>query len=943
MSTDAPSTPHPSAFDGEEAPGPAAPPRGPRYVPVARVGVGGMGRVWLARDTLLGREVALKELLDPTPALETRLRQEVALTASLDHPGIVPVYDLERSANGRLSAVMRLVRGTTLTRWLARGPSLEARVRRVAEAAHAVAFAHARGVVHRDLKPDNILVEDGGAAQVTDWGLARRVADGPAQREGTEGFLAPEVSPGAVPQPSADVFSLGRVLQASLGPRAPAELAAVIAHACAARPEARYADAGAFAAELEAWLAGREVQAYAYGPAERLARLVVAWRAPLIAAGVVLALAFVGLWFAWLTAARERDRARAAEAAAHRHERHLLEAQAVAAAQAGALPEAEVLAAHALALGPSPAARGLLAALAVEPIAGREVRGTGPRCAEEGLFDAGGWCRQPTGTRLRWRGQVWDTPLRVQQARAGGPWLVLLDEEDQLWLVTEAWPGGTWLGPARPLGIRLELDAGAGLVLSADRGWVSVYDLRRRVRVEHRAPCDDVPLLATWLEDGTGRLHHVCADGQRLSGWPGGVLLPVHPPLPAARAASILTVASRAGVVLFGTTSGELWRLGPDGVEVLHRLHAPVAVAGLQLSADGALALLVPAEGNAVVVDAVRGQRMLTLPRGAASAARFEDETLVTRSAGAEVAWSLPPVRAPAVLRAERGLATLAFTPDGEALVAGGADGHVRRWSLLDGSARDAPLGWQRTVKAVATSGEVLFAGGIDEEALVELDARTLVPRRRWVAGTRIKQLGLGPDGVPWALGYHVGPVRWTHEGALARADEGRSWRDGAGLGDGRAVWLDASGGLWLADGASERRLFQAAEAQLVGGHPDVGLVIAHPTGLRLFDLEGRERWSAPLAARASSLRVTARWVLAGTVRGEVVAYDAGGTLVAVHRGHEGTVSALAVNDDATELASAGWDARVRRWALSGLGAPIEPVDVERRWGLTLETALLAR
>lgn len=146
-----------------------------------------MGRVVAVFDKKLGREVALKELLSGGQEASTssqRLAREAWITAQLDHPGIVPVFDAGRAADGTLYYTMPVIRGRSLADALESATTDEARralLPRVLAAAQAVAHAHEQGVIHRDLKPANIMVGSLGETQVVDWGLARsaRAADDP--------------------------------------------------------------------------------------------------------------------------------------------------------------------------------------------------------------------------------------------------------------------------------------------------------------------------------------------------------------------------------------------------------------------------------------------------------------------------------------------------------------------------------------------------------------------------------------------------------------------------------------------------------------------------------------------------------------------------------------------------------------------------------------------
>ena len=168
---------------------------GERYTRVGLLGVGGMGRVYLARDRRLGRMVALKEAHDP--GLARRLAREVRVTAGLEHPGIVTVYDEGRGGDGRPFYTMRLMRGRALSRVLSERSSASGRLELLShylDACQALAYAHAQGVIHRDLKPANIMLGAFGETQVVDWGLARRLGDTVADADET---TVDEADPGA--------------------------------------------------------------------------------------------------------------------------------------------------------------------------------------------------------------------------------------------------------------------------------------------------------------------------------------------------------------------------------------------------------------------------------------------------------------------------------------------------------------------------------------------------------------------------------------------------------------------------------------------------------------------------------------------------------------------------------------------------------------------------
>ena len=206
---------------------------GGRYSLTNRIAVGGMGEVWAARDIVLGREVAVKvlrdELVESTEFLE-RFRDEARHTAALIHPGITSVFDYgEEQIDGVHKAflVMELVHGESLSQVLARSGSLDtATVLSVllqsAEALHA---AHQKGVVHRDVKPGNLLLRHDGTVKLTDFGIARAMnavaLTEVGQVVGTAQYMSPEQAQGREATPASDVYSLAVIGHEMLTGRPP--------------------------------------------------------------------------------------------------------------------------------------------------------------------------------------------------------------------------------------------------------------------------------------------------------------------------------------------------------------------------------------------------------------------------------------------------------------------------------------------------------------------------------------------------------------------------------------------------------------------------------------------------------------------------------------------------------------------------------------------------
>ena len=203
-----------------------------RYRVERSVGRGGMAEVFLAHDTLLDRPVALKVLFPEyatDPAFVERFRREAQAAAGLQHPHIVAVYDWGK-VNNTYFIAMEYVSGKTLAEILADRKQLThtqaADIAR--DVASALAFAHDNGVVHRDIKPGNILVRSDGVVKVADFGIARAMDSSTDQAltqtglvMGTASYLSPEQAQGAQPDPRSDLYSLGVVMYEMVGGRPP--------------------------------------------------------------------------------------------------------------------------------------------------------------------------------------------------------------------------------------------------------------------------------------------------------------------------------------------------------------------------------------------------------------------------------------------------------------------------------------------------------------------------------------------------------------------------------------------------------------------------------------------------------------------------------------------------------------------------------------------------
>ncbi len=365
-----------------------------RYSQISEQGRGGMGRVLLVHDECLGRDIALKELLIPhdvdytgpppspmreTTAMLARFLREARVTGQLEHPSIVPVYELGRRRNGSLYYTMKLVRGKTLAHAIRDAGSLEARLRllpHLMDLCQALAYSHTRSVVHRDIKPANIMIGEFGETVLLDWGLAKVVGQADVHADemkeslrilrlgtpeetpqtihgeavGTPHYMSPEQADGRIEDLDyrSDVYSVGAVLYELLvgeppfsgrtaeeilqkviseepppitdaTPEAPPELVSICKKAMSKDPARRYASMTELRDELLRFAAGAFVQAYHYSPGEILRRYYRKNKTVVnTALACVVALLCVGVYSyisIWQARDREREQRVAAETA----------------------------------------------------------------------------------------------------------------------------------------------------------------------------------------------------------------------------------------------------------------------------------------------------------------------------------------------------------------------------------------------------------------------------------------------------------------------------------------------------------------------------------------------------------------------------------------------------------------------------------------------------
>ncbi len=881
-------------FQGAEQP-PAM-----RYQALRPHARGGLGEVLVARDQELNREVALKQIQDrfaDDASSRQRFVLEAEITGGLEHPGIVPVYGLGAYADGRPYYAMRFIRGQSLQEAAEafhraeqprRDPgerTLELRklLDRLIAVCNAIEYAHARGVVHRDLKPGNIMLGKFGETLVVDWGLAKlldqkenetveQIDERPLAPSslagtmptqmgaavGTPQYMSPEQAAGRLDLVGAasDVYSLGATLYylltgappfeaADLGallqqvqrgefrpPRQlnhslPVELDAICRKAMALKPEDRYPSALALADDLEHWLADEPVSAYPESAVRRLGRWARRHRAwTLSGAAALLLISVVSATAAvWIDHERRRaDENARLEAIARGEE---AEQRKLAEQQARVANALRLAAQSREALSQSPQ-RSLLLAVAAVEISQRAEEPSRPE-AHQMLRDA--------------LGQVGGRPLVGHQAA--------------LWKVAVS-PDGRWLATGSG-------DQTARLWDLADAD-VKPRVLNHEGAVWAAAFSPDADWLATAGDDRVVRLWNL-SDGQRSS---QAMVLAGH-------SAVINSLAfSRDGRWLATASSDQtarLWDL---------KARQPA----------GAAKVLAGHESDVNVVAFSEDGRWL--------ATAGDDHTARLWDLSAD-----DPSQTSHVLRGHTGaILALAISADSHWLLTAGEDKTARVWNLAESAKLAAVLrGHEEAINAVA----------------IAADSRT-VATGSWDETVRVWDIGLD--------------------------DPSQAVRVGRGHEEGVYCIALSPDGRWLASGSNDHtvRVWNLQNEQLgsdavvLRGHeaeirslaitPDSRRVIsaAGDTAARVWQL-GKPDIAAPLlldgharAVLTSAISRDSRWLATGSADKTARLWkltDEGAAEAAVLAGHEGGVWSVAFSPNGRWLATGSYDQTARLWRLT--------------------------
>lgn len=849
-----------------------------RYQLRGELGRGGMGQVFLARDTLLDRDVALKRPRRDLPdAVKQQVIREARLTARLPHPGIAPVLDAGDDEEGFYYTMPVLV-GRTLQQ--VAGDERDV-VRALVRACEALGFAHARGFVHRDVKPDNLLLGEHGELWVLDWGVALDPHEPQFGAVGTRGFGAPEQDRGEEVGPTADVYSLGRTLQVCV-PDLPPELASVVERATAAEPEQRYPTATELGRELEAWLKGQQVQAHAYRADQLLRRWVRRRWLPLgiAACGLV----GVGATAAWGVAAQLEEFARAEEALVHS-----LSVRARAERRAGHRAEAEWLASEALRHGDSADAAGVLTAweglerprrgdVWVPPCDG-ELQRHALVCVTEGHVEA--WA---DGERLQRLELAPPEPASKLLAAVYTP------EEG---LVVQ-WERG---GLQSRTGLRpLPEGSPAGTLLAGPHGL--------RSHGEHplyvRTPDGHVPLARcdlrpeSWDVQPDGRFALGCGEGRVIAGRVGesqSLELEGHPS----------AVRVHGERVLIGTQEGAItvWRPGRPPPEPRETgCGAPV-----QLEVLGGRGVGRTERGEVFTFD-LRTLALIERLPGRYERIAVTGDSLSAASSEGVVSWRLGSgVPVEHDLRRHGGIATMDVSPDGATLLVGGPDGSV--------VSIDAASGSQHTV--------------VDESPFVVKVAHFLGEGRS-VVHDGVQAHVYGPDGTREQVQLFVwnrarvgfGGTFWVANSKGVTALDGRTVDGDFPLlvrGSDSAYGLRADGVLVDLQRPTELLPLPKDTRRVAVHGPRVYTLDAR--GLTARDRRGKPLWHVPLEGEVTALGADAQTVAVGNSVGGFALYGRDGALVArVPDAHARRISSVHLVDGV--LWTGSWDGMVRRWSVKG-------------------------
>jgi len=881
-----------------------------RYAVSGEIARGGLGLILRATDLQLGRPVAIKELIDSSQGHEGRFEREALITARLQHPGIIPVYEAGRLSSGEPFFAMKLVSGRSLAEVLAEPRTIEARLGllpHVLSVAEAIAYAHSEGIIHRDLKPANVLVGAFGETVVVDWGLAKDLAQAEpepspsaqvppqATRDagltlagaviGTPAYMPPEQAAGKAVDERADVYALGAMLYHLLagtrpyvgdssvavlqevlqGPPPslalrqkgiPPDLLTIVAKAMARVPEERYRTASELAEDLRRFQTGQLIAAHHYTRWERTTRFVRRNQALVGMAALAVLLLLGGGTLGLRRVLAERDRAERNEAEAIRRADELVFMHARAAVERE--PQRAIAWLRSLSLGfAHPSAVRTLAASARAQGFPTVLRG------HEGSVTLLHFL--PDGHRMLTVGM--DRTIRVWEVGREGS--RVLAQSPEPCTGASSSQDGRYLACGSTHGVIRVWEVETGRLHVLEGHGDKITQLAFDAKGER--------LLSTSL-DGTLRVWSLATFESHVH---SGGKQPLLSLALSPDGKHALTLAYRqAEVVQWGLDQGEFRPLTDHQGPVLAMTFSP----------RGDEAFTYGQEGSVRALDLRTGKR-----RVVASQVRPLSELIVSPDGRWLVAtgkqsvvqlWNLQTGEARRLEGHEGVIHGASFSPDSTVLATSSYDRTVRLWNVASGESRVLHGMKGRIVLDFSPDGRWLAVGGSDGVVTilaVALDTGPVLPG----TPSPFTHLSLSPDGQRLiAVGKRSEPRLWN---VKARTEIPLGLlRGGFGLcafsPDGSTLAVAGSAGVYLLDPEGKR-------LRVLGGEA------LHVSAIA-FSPDGRT-----LAAGSSGSTITLWDVQTGSER--------------VFSGHGKLVLSLDFSPDGRHLASSGLDKEVRVWEVA--------------------------